>query len=516
MNLRQILVVFATVAALAVAVALPAVADPPAAPWTTQDIGSPGRKGSTDVDANGVWTIKGTGGIWGDTDAFQFAYQPIKGDLSITARFLSMRGGDSQAARAGLMLRADGSPSSPNLFYYMSNGLGKGLSGSARDTPADGTGCLCEVGPSRQREPNLFMRLQRAGSEIAGFYSRDGLLWRQADFGPASAPLLPEQVLAGLAVTSFNDGSPTTATFDAVQAQPGAPSVYGIRGCGGDRTVLLQWRNVPNAVAYNLYRGPAGATPDQLAKLNADRIGGTSFTDDSPGLANGTPMTYAVAAVFLRTDGSPVEGPRVAISAAPVAAPPGWTGCSLNEGPNSGSVDYNAATGEITLRGSGFDYDRDFDVWLNNSEGYFLSQLVEGDAQITVTALSRPTQSGQAKAGLFISESLDGGARSMFIGPTATAGLVARWRLNPDGLTDGATPIERAVLQLPITLRLTRKGDTLTAEYSIDEGKSFQVVDRYLFVPPLPKTLHAGLLITADNRTRVSEARFSVPQIRKL
>jgi regulation of enolase protein 1 (concanavalin A-like superfamily) len=83
-------------------------------------------------------------------------------------------------------------------------------------------------------------------------------------------------------------------------------------------------------------------------------------------------------------------------------------------------------------------------------------------------------------------------------------------------VSDGATPIEKASLQLPITLRLTRRGDTLTAEYSTDEGKSFQAVDRYLFVPPLPKTLHVGLLITADNRTRVSEARFSVPQIRKL
>jgi hypothetical protein len=518
MNLQRGLIAAVAVAALALAAGLPACADPPPAPWLTEDIGSPPKAGSTTVDANGVWTITGSGGIWGDTDQFQFAYQPFHGDASLTARFLSMQGGDS---RVGLIVRTDDTPSAPNLFYFMSNGLGKGLSGSTRGAPQGDTGCLCEVGPSRQREPNLLMRLQRAGNEFAGFYSRDGNLWFQADFGPMTLPNLQEQALWGLAASSFNplsfNDSLATGMFDHVDLQPDARSVYGIRGCGGNQAVLLQWRPLKDAVAYNVYRGPGGAAPNPLEKLNADRVTGTSFTDNSTGLVNGTPLTYAVAALFTGADGSPVEGPRVAIPATPVAAPPGWLGCSLDEGPSTGSADYDAAAGKITLRGSGLTYARDFDVWMNNSEGYLLSQLVEGDVQITVKALSGPTQTAAfAKAGLFICESLDGGARSMFLGPTAAGGLLARWRLTANGFDDGATALEKAALKLPITLRLTRRGDTITAEYSVDDGKSFQRVDEYAYGPPLPKMLYIGLIITSDDRTKISEATFSVPQIQKL
>src|SRR5919201_2066828 len=66
-----------------------------AALYTAADVGTPGAKGSTDVDAKGVWTIKGGGNdIWGPFDNFHFAYQKLKGDATITARFLSMEPSD--------------------------------------------------------------------------------------------------------------------------------------------------------------------------------------------------------------------------------------------------------------------------------------------------------------------------------------------------------------------------------------------------------------------------------------
>src|SRR5712692_6512994 len=80
----------ALAAALMGVAAEAALAGPPAAPWQFGDVGEPQTAGSTDVDANSVWTVKGSGDdVWGFADSFQLAYQPVKGDGSITARLLS-------------------------------------------------------------------------------------------------------------------------------------------------------------------------------------------------------------------------------------------------------------------------------------------------------------------------------------------------------------------------------------------------------------------------------------------
>jgi hypothetical protein len=106
MSLRGGLLLHAAIGVLALFAALPAAAAPPASPWVSRDIGDPGAKGSTDVDANGVWTVQGSGeDIFDVTDQFHFAYQPVRGDASLTARFLSLQGGSSEWAKAGLMVR---------------------------------------------------------------------------------------------------------------------------------------------------------------------------------------------------------------------------------------------------------------------------------------------------------------------------------------------------------------------------------------------------------------------------
>src|SRR5262245_2047992 len=88
---------FLSLFALTAALAVPAAADPPGAPWITADIGKPPIAGATDIDANGVWSLTGSGVMrWGYTgefsitrkDQFHCAYQRVKGDASITARFL--------------------------------------------------------------------------------------------------------------------------------------------------------------------------------------------------------------------------------------------------------------------------------------------------------------------------------------------------------------------------------------------------------------------------------------------
>jgi hypothetical protein len=500
---RLSLFVFLAGAAL---LATGALAAPPEAPWVTRDIGEPYAPGSTDVDANGVWTLKGSGDdIFGFADSFQFAYQPVRGDGSISARFLSRSGGNSSWAKAGLMIRESDANGAPNLNLTMTPQVGihatmRRLSDEFSQSFNTGA-----VGPTNSTQRNLFMRLQRVGNEIAGFYSRDGVLWTPASFSPPSIPTLREEALFGLAVSSVQEARVTTGQFDQVKVQQGIVSVYGIKACGGDRRVLLQWRPLPAALGVNLYRGPAGATADQLTKLNDQPIAGTSFTDSREGLVNGTPVTYAIAPVFKGADGNPIQGPVVTVQATPVAIPAGWLGCGIEEGPRLGSATVDAATGQITLRGSG-------DYGGAGDQCYFLSQIVEGDFQVTVRSLTRPTDTPQtAKPALMIRESLDASARDAYLLMGPSRGLVFEYRATTSGDADAPIPaIERASFKTPILLRLTRKGRTITSAYSTDDGKTFQPAAAPLtFDEDLPRALYVGLAVCSLDHVVVKEAKFS-------
>jgi WD40 repeat protein len=294
----------------------------------------------------------------------------------------------------------------------------------------------------------------------------------------------------------------------------------------GDRAVTFQWRPVPSAVAYNIYRGPAGATRSQLMRLTPQPLTATSFTDRSPGLVNGQPRTYGLSAVFpegTRRNGQTAtgarrpqarhltEGPLATLVAAPTAAPPGFLGYSINEGSRTGSASFDGATGGITIRGSGAD------IWDVADQFYYLSRPVAGSFQATVTALTRPSATDiWAKAGLMIRESVEPGARHAHLGVTSDRGLYYQWRLMSNNYTDdhGRPVISHAALEMPIVLRLTRQGETITAEYSTDQGQTFRTAgDPVTFHPSLPRSVHVGLAITAHNASQISEAKFRGLQI---
>jgi hypothetical protein len=126
-----------------------------------------------------------------------------------------------------------------------------------------------------------------------------------------------------------------------------------------------------------------------------------------------------------------------------------------------------------------------------------------------------------------IRESLDPSARDADLVATAANGLAFQWR----GITDQpfssligdaqfhlghVRAIPNADLKVPIMLRLTRRGNTVIAQYSKDGGKSFRPADKPLsFRPPLPRTLYAGLAITAGAEGLFTEAKFSGLEVQR-
>jgi len=238
------------------------------------------------------------------------------------------------------------------------------------------------------------------------------------------------------------------------------------------------------------------------------------FTDQSPGLVNGRPQTYGVASVYPGASGRLVQGMITTVRSVPVAAPPGYRGYSINEGEEGGaaggSVSFDPSAGKITLRGAGPGiYD--------TADGfYFASQPVTGDFTVTVRTLTRPTGHYQlARAGLMIRESLEPGARNTYLFTTPLRGLIYQWRPTANEATNDMGVIFDPP-RFPMMLRLNRRGSTLTAGYSLDNGRRFQPVGNPLALdPPLAPTVYVGLANSSQEVDEISEAKFDGLQIEK-
>jgi WD40 repeat protein len=304
----------------------------------------------------------------------------------------------------------------------------------------------------------------------------------------------------------------------------GADWLHAVPSRGG-RGVRLQWRSVPYAVGYHIYRLPgvrssvSGIGTDQAitqrpvpntyhpTRLTPHSLTETVFTD--AGLVNGELHVYGVAPLFKAGSGQTVEAPPVTVRAA--LAVPGFCGFSINEGDRPGSVRFDRPSGRITLRGSGANVSGIAD------QLYSLSRPVSGDFRITVTALTRPTATDdEAQAGLMIRGSLAPNALNASLMVIARKGLTFQWRLTTGGDSDWRPQLKDADLKLPITLRLTRRGNTIIPEYSSNGGEHFQPAgDPLRFPQPLPQTLFAGLTITSHAVGQTSEAMFQDLILRK-
>jgi regulation of enolase protein 1 (concanavalin A-like superfamily) len=475
-----------------------------------KDIGSPATAGSTMVDANGNYTIQGSGAdVWGNADSFQYAYTSVKGDGSIIARILSQTPADPVNTKTGPMIRETDAVGATHVFLATSSG--NGVNWQWRDTT---DGATDWTGPNKApaKFPN-YMRIQRAGNDLAGFVSDDGTLWR----GITSTKTIPMAATAlfGLAVTSHSDGDLATATFDKVSVQPGASLVYGLSACGADKAVMLQWTKLSGADSYNVYRAPSGTTdPSKFTVVNDKAVTGTTFTDATAGLADGTTYSYLVAPVSKDASGKAVEGSKALVDATPLAflAPPGFNTVSINEGVDCGTgAIFDATTGVTTVRGSGAD------IWGTADQFNFTSQPATGNFQAVVKLVSGPTHTADnAKTGLMIREGTAAGSRHLTLGVTGSGGLILWWRDTTDGDTNwpGGLVSDAGTITPPVWLRLTRKGDVITPESSTD-GKTWQPAGDPQTLTGLAATVNVGLAITSWNRGIISEAQFSNISITK-
>ena len=179
-------------------------------PWQTRDIGTVAATGSADY-SSGTFTEVGSGAdIWGRADAFRFVYQVGTGDCEISARVVTVQNANAWS-KAGVMIRGTLNANTRHAMVVVTPGNGVAFqsrtSTGSSSTDTHTTGLTAPY----------WVRVVRSGNMFTAYNSTDGSSW--TSMGSVMIAM-GTNVYIGLAVTSHNNGTLCTATFDNLEVTP--------------------------------------------------------------------------------------------------------------------------------------------------------------------------------------------------------------------------------------------------------------------------------------------------------
>ena len=261
--------------------------------WSSGDIGAVGHPGAF-THASSTFSIDASGAdIWGGADAFRFVYTPLSGDVTITARVLSLDNTDMWA-KAGVMIRETLADNSPFAMTVVTPSQGTAF--QFRDS----NGAAAGMAPSGPGAAPYWVRLVRSGNTFTGSVSPDGATWTV--LGSRSIPM-GAAVYIGLCVTAHNNAAVTHAELDSVDVDGGlsagplvqGPPVYLVHFVVVAGDAQQTW-----ASAYIHVYDPAGVDPANHApSVSSISVSGSTTAFGSISLsanasdADGDPLRYA-------------------------------------------------------------------------------------------------------------------------------------------------------------------------------------------------------------------------------
>ena len=186
------------------------------AAWSCADIGGALPPGQDQRTSSGTWNeTVGGGDIWSTADSFHFDSQKLAADGTISAD-VSAQQPVSPWAKAGVMIRATTAAGSP--YYAAMVTPGNGIAVQWRTKLGATTSQLLTAGTA----PAYLMvgRYTTTGAHPTTYYtaytSTDGKTWT-AITGSTVAIKMTGKVLAGIAMTSHDQGIPGSVTLSSVK-----------------------------------------------------------------------------------------------------------------------------------------------------------------------------------------------------------------------------------------------------------------------------------------------------------
>jgi autotransporter-associated beta strand protein len=216
-------------------------AAPVSAPWSVRNIGDATTSGGGSLGATTARFFGSGMGFQEMSDSLRFAWKPLNGDGSLTARVTSFEASNGGKAVGGIMLRSSLLRESANVAATVISG------GGVQFTRRLEEGSYTEPSLHTLRAP-YWVRVKRVGNTFTGFRSEDGVNWVEQG-ASTTIPSMPVGAQWGLAVTGHTSTIVSQVRFENVSLVPlagqgapgtawtgadiGAPAATGSHSIGG-------------------------------------------------------------------------------------------------------------------------------------------------------------------------------------------------------------------------------------------------------------------------------------------
>jgi fibronectin type 3 domain-containing protein len=312
--------------------------------WADNDIGTPGLAGSAIFNA-GNWTIAGGGAdIWNSSDQFNYAAENFSGDVVVIAKVNSVSNSDGWA-KAGVMIRASSAANA--AFADVVVTPGNGVAFQFRTSAGSGGNNQQVTGIKAPQ----WVKLGRFGNSFFGFYSADGITWKQ--IGSNAAVTMGTTELVGLAVTAHNNTLLSTATFSNFSATANAaPTIVNaaaatpnpLQGYTTNLSVLAADDGEERNLVYTWAVSGTPPAPVTFSTNATNAAKNTTATLSLSGTYNFLVTTTDVSGLAATSSVTVVASVPPPI---PIGLNPLWVGASINVSwlPSSRAQTYNVYRG---------------------------------------------------------------------------------------------------------------------------------------------------------------------------
>jgi len=441
--------------------------------WLDQDVGAVGVAGSATY-SSGTFTVKASGTqIYDVTDQMHFVYQPLSGDGTIVARVVSSTG--TTSPQLGVMIRETLDPASKHgLAQYRASAV------SFWDRPTTGGSTTTQAGSSVSLP--YWVKLVRSGSTFSGYSSYNGTSWTQ--IGTGQSITMSQNVYIGLAVSSANNSTLDTATFDNVSiSTPSSPApvITNVSSTTG---------SVGSQVAVNGsgFGAPQGAS---LVTLNNVAVTINSWTSTSIIITIPTGSTSGYMAVSVAPSMNDSNAVFFTVTSQPLTSP--WLDQDVGAVGVAGSATYSSGT--FTVKASGTQI---YDV---TDQMHFVYQPLPGDGTIVARVVSS-TGTTSPQLGVMIRESLDPASKHGLAQYRASA--VSFWDRPTTG---GSTTIQGgSSVTLPYWVKVIRTSGTFYG-YSSPDGVTWTQIGTGQSIT-MAQNVYVGLAVSSANNSTLDTATF--------
>lgn len=214
-------------------------------PWENSDVGAVGVFGYASATTNGsLFTVKGSGiNIWGDSDEFQYVYQPFSGDGEIICMIQSISPDINDYVKTGLMFRETLDDDSKNVLIYTTPESGNAF--QYRESTASSTSKVSDASSI-----DRWLKLKRTGNVFEGYQSNDGTTWSLVS---SQTITMADDIYIGLSVTSLDHSRAATAKFRNVSVVSSGSKAQNNKTLSMATSLRKNVKVFPNPVTNHLY-----------------------------------------------------------------------------------------------------------------------------------------------------------------------------------------------------------------------------------------------------------------------